>query len=81
MSKKVITKAVHTKAFETTTIKMETASIYTVQQNGPTSYIVCVDGTPCNKQGKPAENVGEVFTYRNEKLAFESLAYFRKCKL
>lgn len=80
MSKKVITKAVHTKAFETTTVKMQAEQIYTVQPLGQ-RFVVCIDGVPCNKQGQQAEDIGQVFTYRNEKLAFESLAYFRRCKL
>lgn len=80
MSKKVITKAVHTKAFETANIKMESANVYTIHQNNPTSFVVCIDGTPCEKHGKPATNVSDVFTYRNEKLAFEALAYFNECK-
>lgn len=80
MSKKVITKAVHTKAFETTTVKMQAEPIYTVQPMGQ-RFVVCIDCVPCNKQGQQAEDIGQVFTYRNEKLAFESLAYFRRCKL
>lgn len=80
MSKKVITKAVNTKAFETTTVKMQAEQIYTVQSLGQ-RFVVCIDGVPCNKQGQQAEDIGQVFTYRNEKLAFESLAYFRRCKL
>lgn len=77
---KEVTKAVSTKAFETTTVKMKSKPIYTVKPMGQ-KFVVCIDGIPTTKQGQQAENVGEVFTYRNEKLAFESLAYFRKCKL
>jgi len=79
MSKKVITKAVHTKAFETTTVKMQAEPIYTVQQVGQ-RFVVCIDGQPCDKHGRLATNVAEAFYYRNEKLAFECLAIFRKCK-
>jgi hypothetical protein len=80
MNKKTITKSVHTKAFETATIKIEAPSIYTVQQVGQ-RFVVCINGVPCNKQGQQAEDIGQVFTYRNEKLAFECLAFFRRCKL
>jgi hypothetical protein len=80
MSKKVITKAVSTKAFETTTVKMQAEQVYTVQPLGQ-QFVVCINGVPCNKQGQQAEDIGQVFTYRNEKLAFECLAYFRRCKL
>jgi hypothetical protein len=78
--KKTITKSVHTKAFETATIKIEAPSIYTVQQVGQ-RFVVCIDGQPCDKHGRLAANVAEAFYYRNEKLAFECLAYFRRCKL
>lgn len=77
--KKTITKSVHTKAFETAIIKIETPSIYTVQQVGQ-RFVVCIDGQPCDKHGRLAANVAEAFYYRNEKLAFECLAIFRKCK-
>ena len=77
--KKTITKSVHTKAFETATIKIEAPSIYTVQQVGQ-RFVVCIDGQPCDKHGRLACNVAEAFYYRNEKLAFEALAYFQQCK-
>ena len=77
--KKTITKSVHTKAFETATIKIEASSIYTVQQVGQ-RFVVCIDGQPCDKHGRLATNVAEAFYYRNEKLAFECLAIFRQCK-
>jgi hypothetical protein len=50
-----------------------------VQQVGQ-RFVVCIDGQPCNKHGRLAANVAEAFYYRNEKLAFECLAIFRKCK-
>ena len=77
--KKTITKSVHTKAFETATIKIEAPAIYTVQQVGQ-RFVVCIDGQPCDKHGRLAANVAEAFYYRNEKLAFECLAIFRRCK-
>jgi acetylornithine/succinyldiaminopimelate/putrescine aminotransferase len=80
MSKKIITKAVSTKAFETTTVKMQAEQVYTVQPLGQ-RFVVCIDGMPCNKQGEQAEDIAQVFTYRNEQIAFESLVYFRRCKL
>ena len=80
MSKKVITKAVSTKAFETTTVKMQAEQVYTVQPLGQ-RFVVCINGVPCNKVGQQAEDIGQVFTYRNEKLAFDCLDYFRRCKL
>ncbi len=79
-TKKPTIKAVSTKAFETTTAKMPAEQVYTVQPFGQ-QFVVCINGTPCNKQGQQAENVGQVFSYRNEKLAFDSLAYFQRCKL
>lgn len=79
MSKKIVSKAVNTKAFETAIVKMETEKIYTVQSVNQ-RFVICVDGTPTNKHGEPADNVADVFTYRNEKLAFESLAIFKACK-
>lgn len=80
MKKKVITKAVHTKAFETSTIKIEAPTIYQVKQVGPVSYAVFVNGEMCSKLGYPAHNVADAFFYRNEKLAFEALALFRSAE-
>jgi hypothetical protein len=80
MSKKVITKAVPTKAFETATVKIEAPKIYQVKQVAPVSYAVLVNGELCTKLGYPAQNVSDAFYYRNEKLAFEALALFQSAE-
>jgi hypothetical protein len=77
--KKTITKSVHTKAFETATIKMEAPAFYTICAVGQ-SYTVERNGAPCDKQGKEAETINEVFFYRNAQIAQEVADYFNKCK-
>ena len=74
-TKKTITKAVHTKAFETASVQITEPVIYQVRNVGQ-QFAVYLNGNACDKFGKP----GNAFLYRNEKLAFEALAYFNECK-
>ena len=74
-TKKTITKAVNTKAFETASVKIVEPVIYQVRKSDQ-QFAVYLNGSVCDKFGKP----GNTFYYRNEKLAFEALAYFQQCK-
>ena len=74
-TKKTITKAVNTKAFETASVKIVEPVIYQVRKSDQ-QFAVYLNGSVCDKFGKP----GNAFYYRNEKLAFEALAYFQQCK-
>jgi hypothetical protein len=78
-TKKTITKAVNTKAFETASVEINAPAIYQVRPSGQ-QFVIYLNGSICNKHGKKAETVGDAFYYRNEKLAFEALVFFQGCK-
>lgn len=76
---KKIKKAVSTKAFETAHVELQQTAGYEIAKAGQV-FIITLGGIPCDKFGQAGNKIGEVFTYRNEKLATEALAYFDKCK-
>jgi hypothetical protein len=78
-TKKTITKAVNTKAFETASVEINAPAIYQVRPSGQ-QFVIYLNGKICNKYGKHAENESDALYYRNEKLAFEALVYFQGCK-
>ena len=60
-TKKTITKAVNTKAFETASVKIVEPVIYQVRKSDQ-QFAVYLNGIVCDKFGKP----GDAFYYRNE---------------